>query len=196
MFLLWVSRPLATALVAWLSMANRKAYHDNAREVAIVESLYSLINIYLFGSVAQITNVSPNTVPAPARLARAGSALWLSALGLSLGIVLWYLVEHLRGNDSSIILSEDDGGGKSSTGVAQHMPWIWFLLDGMRFTACWLLWAGFLFSDETAFCPSQEAVARVTVIWLFVPFVDCLWRGFATSREEKEGAEAENLIDT
>jgi hypothetical protein len=117
-------------------------------------------------------------------------------LALSLGIVLWYLVEHWRGNDSSIILSEDDGGGKSRTGVAQHMPWIWFLLDGMRFAACWLLWAGFLFSDETAFCPSQEAVARVTVIWLFVPFVDCLWRGFATSREEKEGVEAENLIDT
>src|SRR5579859_6740707 len=36
MFLLWLSRPLATVLIMWLSIADRKTYHDNAREVAIV----------------------------------------------------------------------------------------------------------------------------------------------------------------
>jgi hypothetical protein len=196
MYLLWVSRPLATALTTWLSIADRKAYQDNAREVAISDSLYSLVNIYLFGSVAQITNARPSDVPAPARLARAGSALWLLALALSLGFLLWYLVEHLRGKASSRALSDDGGGGTIRRSLAPHLPWIWFLLDGIRFVACWLLWAGFLFGDETAFCPSQGAVARVTVTWLFVPFIDCLWRGFATSREEENGVEVENLIDT
>jgi hypothetical protein len=189
MFLLWVSRPLATAPVAWLSIANRDVYQDNAREVAIVDSLYGLLNIYLFGSVAHVTNVRPGDVPAPARLARAGSALWLLALVLSIGVLLWYLVGPLRGNGSSRLR-------KSSEAFTQHLPWIWFFLDGIRFTACWLLWAGLLFSDETAFCPSQGAVARVTVIWLLVPYIDCLWRGFATSKEEEGGPEIENLMDT
>jgi hypothetical protein len=194
MFLLWVSRPLATALVTWLSIANRDAYQDNAREVAIVDSLYGLLSTYLFGSVAHAANVWPGDVPAPARLARAGSALWLLALVLSIGVLLWYLVGHLRGNGSSRVLSADDSG-KSSKGFAQHLPWIWFFLDGIRLAACWLLWAGLLFSDKTAFCPSQRAVARVTVIWLVVPFIDCLWRGFATSREEEVGVEILNLMD-
>ena len=190
MFLLWLSRPLATALIAWLSIADRKAYRDNTREVAIVDSLYSLTNTYLFGSVAYITNVHPNDVPAPARLARAGSALWLLAFIPSLGVLVWYMIER-RGSSSA---PSDDDNWKKNTNSAQLLHWLWFGLDGLRFLACWLLWAGLLFSDETAFCPSRRALAGVTVIWLVVPFMDCLWRGFATYKEE-EGAEAENLIE-
>lgn len=175
MFLLWVSRPLATALITWLSIADRKAYHDNAREVAIVDSLYGFINIYLFGSIAHVTNVRPSDMPGPARLARAGSALWLLAFILSLAVLAWYMKPPIP------------------TTYLQFLPVIWFSLDVIRFVACWLLWAGLLYSDETAFCPSHLALAYVTVIWLFVPFVDCLWRGVATCRAE-EGAEAENLI--
>jgi hypothetical protein len=74
------------------------------------------------------------------------------------------------------------------------LPYIWFCLDVLRFIGCWLLWAGLLFSDETAFCPSHRALVYVIVIWLFVPFLDCLWRGFATHKEE-QGPEAENLIE-
>jgi hypothetical protein len=177
MFLLWLSRPLATALIMWLSIADRKTYHDNAREVAIVDSLYGFTNIYLFGSVARITNVRPSDVPGPARLARAGSAFWLLAFILSLAVLAWYMAKT----------------PPVFTQFPQLLPWIWFSLDAIRFMACWLLWAGLLFNDETAFCPSRRALASVTVIWLFVPFIDCLWRGVATCRAE-EGAEAENLI--
>jgi len=177
MFLLWLSRPLATALIMWLSIADRKTYHDNAREVAIVDSLYGLTNIYLFSSVARITNVRPSDIPGPARLARAGSALWLLAFLLSLAVLAWYMVKIPR----------------AFTQFPRLLPWIWFSLDAIRFTACWLLWAGLLFSDETAFCPTRSALASVTAIWLFAPFIDCLWRGVATYRAE-EGTEAENLI--
>lgn len=70
------------------------------------------------------------------------------------------------------------------------------ILDLLRFVGSWLLWAGLLFTDQTAFCPSRRTWARATVIWLFVPFVDCLWRGFATVTEKKAGAreEADDLI--
>jgi hypothetical protein len=181
MFLVWFSRPLATALVTWLSIADWRAYHENAREVAIVDSLYSFVNVYLFFSVARITNFSPSDMPTPARLARAGSALWLLALILSIGILAWYMFEArgwMNGRKSAIF---------------QFLPWIWISLDWLRFLGCWLLWAGLLLSDETGFCPRHRALVGVTIIWLFVPFVDCLWRGLATYKQE-DSAEAESLI--
>jgi hypothetical protein len=195
MILLWPSRPLASAFIAWLSIADRKAYHDTAREVAIVDSLYSCINIYLFCSVAKITNVRPSDVPAPARLARAGSALWLLAFVLSLGAVVWYVADNRTHTSSRLPSADEDNNGKNWMNFANLLPWIWFLLDSIRFLACWLLWAGLLFTDETAFCPSQRALAGVTVIWLVVPFLDCLWRGFATYKEEEGGVEAEILME-
>jgi hypothetical protein len=197
MFLLWMSRPLATALITWLSIADREVYCDNAREVAIVDSLFGCVNIYLFGSVAYITNVKPSDVPTPARLARAGSAVWLLAFILSLLVLPYYT--FLIGKVSSFSSRYGHrrvggGGGEKGADSSQLLPWLWFGLDALRFLGCWLLWAGLLFSNETAFCPSHRALALITVLWLFVPFMDCLWRGFATYKAE-DGAEAENLID-
>jgi hypothetical protein len=197
MFLLWVSRPLATALITWLSIADREVYCDNARETAIVDSLFGCVNIYLFGSVAHITNVKPSDVPTPARLARAGSAVWLLAFILSLLVLLYYMFLINKASSPPFHRGHRRVGGGSSekgTGLSQLLPWLWFGLDALRFLGCWLLWAGLLFSNETAFCPSHRALALITVLWLFVPFVDCLWRGFATYKAE-DGAEAESLID-
>jgi hypothetical protein len=200
MFLLWMSRPLATALIMWLSIADREIYGDNAREVAIVDSLFGCVNIYLFGSVAHITNVKPSDVPTPARLARAGSAVWLLAFILSLLVLPYYtfLMDKVSSFSSRRghrrVGGGGGGGGEEGTDLARLLPWLWFGLDALRFLGCWLLWAGLLRSNETAFCPSHRALALITVVWLFVPFVDCLWRGFATYKAE-DGAEAENLIN-
>jgi hypothetical protein len=197
MFLLWSSRPLAAALTTWLSIADRKVYCDNAREAAIVDSLFGCVNIYLFGSVARITNVKPSDVPTPARLARAGSAVWLLAFILSLLVLPYYtfLVDKVSSFSSHYGRRRRvGGGGKKDTDLTQLLPWLWFGLDALRFLGCWLLWAGLLHSNEMAFCPSHRALALITVVWLFVPFVDCLWRGFATYKAEN-GAEAESLID-
>jgi hypothetical protein len=198
MFLLWMSRPLATALITWLSVADREVYCDNAREVAIVDGLLGCVNIYLFGSVAYITNVKPGDVPTPARFARAGSAVWLLAFILSLLALPYYtfLIDKVSSFSSHHGRRRigGGGGGEKGTDLAQLLPWLWFGLDALRLPGCWLLWVGLLRSNETAFCPSHRALALVTVVWLFAPFVDCLWRGFATYKAE-DGVEAENLIE-
>lgn len=191
MFFLWLSRPLATGPIFWLSIVNRKAYRDNAREVAIVDGLYSSANVYLFYCVAKITNVKPSRVPAWARLARAASALWLLAFVLS----AFALIGHYASDPP------DDGDGPDGSTSKRRFssPWIWFSLDALRFLACWLLWAGLLFTDETAFCPTRKTLALVTCVWLVVPVMDCLWRGFVSFtpvQGEPTGAEeAERLID-
>jgi hypothetical protein len=195
MFLLWLTRPLATAFVAWLSIADRKAYRDTAREVAIVDSLYGCVNVYLFSAVAKITNTKrPLDVPAPARLARAGSALWLLAFVLSILLLCVYFSEE-NNNRESLNWRPPNDNGKGSATFAHALPVLWFVTDCIRFLACWLLWAGLLFTDDTAFCPSQRALAGITVIWLFVPFLDCVWRGVATYKKV-EGIEVQALMDT
>jgi len=152
-------------------------------------------------------------VPVPARLARGGSAVWLLAFILSLALVLVQGLAYAtfggagRPRSSSPASSADTSNDDDEDDVNdQGLMSRWYgygfymypslFLDLLRFVGSWLLWAGLLFTDETAFCPSRRTWARVTVIWLFVPFVDCLWRGFATFTEKKGEAreEADNLM--
>jgi hypothetical protein len=208
MTLLWLSRPLATVSIAWLSIADRKAYRDNAREVTIHDYIYGLANIYLFGSIAKITDTKPSRAPVRARLARGGSAVWFLAFILSLALVLTqgfvYSAVWVARRRRSLSSSTSSGSGSSAdtdnddeksimSRWYRHRLFVCplFFLDVLRFVGSWLLWAGLLFTDETAFCPSRRTWARVTVIWLFVPFVDCLWRGFATFTKKRAGTREE-----
>lgn len=178
MTILWFSRPLATAVVTWLSIVDHKIYRDNSEEIVLVDSIYSLVNIFLFGAVAHITNHVE--LPLPTRMARAGSALGLLSLILT---PLWFWVcvmiypplEKLeRENEVRQVCA-------SPPLFATSLAW-----SGLSFLACWLLWAGLLFGDTTAFCPTKSAMTGVTMIWLFTPVVDHLWRGFATRKRKKE----------
>ena len=38
---------------------------------------------------------------------------------------------------------------------------------------------------EGAFCIGGNALMKITLIWLFVPFADALWRGFASCKERE-----------
>lgn len=87
MTILWFSRPLATTVVTWLSIVDHKIYRDNSEEIVLVDSIYSLVNIFLFGAIAHITNHVD--LPLPTRMARAGSALGLLSLML---MPLWVWV--------------------------------------------------------------------------------------------------------
>jgi hypothetical protein len=173
MVILWFSRPLATVAVAWLSILDREKYGDNSEEIGAIDSIYSFVNMYLFGTVARIT--SAKDLPRPARMARAGSALWLLGLVLMLfwsgayGYIVW--------------------PGRKRARIPPRASYVFpitLFLHGLWFTACWLLWTGLLFSDTRAFCPTKGAMQKVTVIWLFTPVVDHLWRGFATHRRKEE----------
>lgn len=177
--ILWFSRPLATTVVTWLSIVDRKIYRDNSEEIVLVDSIYSLVNIYLFGAVAHITN--HDKIPLPTRMARAGSALGLLNLILT---PLWFWV-CIRIYPSLEKLEREEEVRQVSASLPIFTTSL--ALSGLWFLACWLLWAGLLFSDATTFCPTKSAMTRVTMIWLFTPIVDHLWRGFATRKQKKEG---------
>lgn len=196
MVLLWFSRPLATVCITWLSIVDRSEYGENSREVGIVDSIYGLVNVYIFGSVAQITNIKPEEVPPPARLARAASALGLLSIILTNYCVGWYKdieevqrPEKLKPGDRR----EDDSGVERKRRGRPPFA-VTLFLHGLRFVACWLLWAGVLFTDETAFCPNRKAIWKITIIWLFTPFADGLWRGFLTYHEEEDELHAVSLM--
>jgi hypothetical protein len=189
MMLLWFARPLATPIVIWLSIVSRAQYAPNSSEIGLTDTIYSLVSVYLVGAIARITNVS-NVQPRPARMARAGSALWLLWLILVGGYAtryIWYKLEELDDED------EDKKRGRKRYadfmfGAPNGDPT--FVLElgahGLRFAACWLLWAGLLFSDTSAFCPSKGAMERVTLLWFFTPVVDHLWRGLASPCKEAQ----------
>lgn len=178
MTILWFSRPLATTVVTWLSIVDHKIYRNNSEEIFLVDSIYSLVNIFLFGAVAHITNHVE--LPLPTRMARAGSALGLLSLILTPLWALWVWV-CIRIYPSLEKPERENEVRQVCASLPLSLAW-----SGLSFLACWLLWAGLLFGDITAFCPTKSAMTGVTMIWLFTPVVDHLWRGFATCKRKKE----------
>lgn len=177
--ILWFSRPLATTLVTWLSIFDHSIYRHNSEEIVLVDSIYSLVNsIYLFPSVAHITN--HRKMPPPTQMARAGSALGI--LGLILApLWVWFCIRIYPSLEKLERENEVHQVCASLPIFATSLAW-----SGLWFLACWLLWAGLLFSNTEAFCPTKSAMTKVTMIWLFTPVADHIWRGIATRKQKNE----------
>ncbi|KAH0566489.1 hypothetical protein GP486_000107 [Trichoglossum hirsutum] len=172
MALAWFARPLATPIIIWLTMINIDEYRENSFEAALLDTIYGLPSISLFASVAHVTNAkNPRDVPRPARLARAGSALGILHFIITLVIpgVLFLHSRHLKRKPTIAIISASFG----------HCA--------LRFCACWLLWAGLLYADETAFCPKPLTMKKILVLWLFISFIDQFWRAIAGRDRESGG---------
>jgi hypothetical protein len=162
MALLWFSRPLATPIIQWLTLINFSEYSRNSWEIAWVDTIYGLVSVAVFGVAAGITNQkNPSDVPRPARLARAGSALGILHFMLTVLLFLHVYALELR--------------EKIRVG---HIVFS-FCHSSLRFVACWLLFAGLLFTNPTAFCPSTGTMKRILVLWFFVAFLDHFLRMLA-----------------
>jgi hypothetical protein len=181
--LLWFARPLATFCVTWMSIVDRCEYSENSREVGIVDTIYGLVNVYIYGHWAHATDGRPGeTATVPRRLLRAGSAL-----GLLSSILNIYCVGVTLDIEKSWQPEAQEKSEKPEKAVMRGPPlWVTLFLHGLRFLANWLLWAGVLLSDGSSFCVGGSSMWRVTMIWLFIPFADALWRGWTSIYEEQE----------
>jgi hypothetical protein len=169
--LLWFARPLATPALIWLSLIALDEYGVHVVETTFLDTISSLASCYLFGAVAAATNTHPGNMPAAARVARAGSAFGLLCM-LFTPAVLFMDYMCLRGKD-----------------LVTHTQWVslgrGFALQGVRWAACWMVWAGLLQASPGAFCPGRGQLKKVVVVWGFATSIDYLWRGFAMYNEER-----------
>ena len=178
--LLWFARPLATFCVTWLSIVDRREYSDNSREVGIVDTIYGLVNVYIYGYWAHATNGRPGeSATLPRRLLRAGSALGLLSFILNLYCVI--ATDHIEKSWQPEAQEKPEKAAMTGPSLG-----VTLFLHGLRFLANWLLWAGFLLNDGSSFCIVGSSMWRVTVIWLFIPFADGLWRGWTSVYKEKK----------
>jgi hypothetical protein len=159
MVLLWFSRPLATPIIQWLALVNVNEYLENSWEIARVDIVYGLVSVAMFGTAAKVTN--RKHVPRPAQLARAGSALGILHFIFTIFIALpiYFDIPRPKSGVLDLIIS--------------------FSQSSLRFAACWLLFAGLLFTNPTAFCPEPRTMKKILALWFFVAVLDHFWRMLA-----------------
>lgn len=182
LFAFWVARPLATPLVIWLTMVNPPEYILQMLEVTLVDTIYSFLSLYAFGLVAHSLNKSPeSSYPHIGQVARAGAALGIFALLLTIAILVWLLVSECpwRWFYTERILN--NAGWRNLRGFRGFKRAVVcvFIIHSIRFVACYLLWTGLLELSEGAFCPQYRTLFEIMALWLGVPIIDNIGRAWA-----------------
>ncbi|KAI9785901.1 MAG: hypothetical protein M1839_008167 [Geoglossum umbratile] len=175
MVLLWFSRPLATPIIQWLTLVNVTEYLENSLEIARVDIIYGMVSVAMFGTAAKVTN--QKHVPHPAQLARAGSALGILHFLFTIFVLAVFAFVIYSGNAEPRLRVTDLIIPRSKPSITDII--LPFCHSSLRFTACWLLFAGLLFTNPTAFCPEPRTMKRILALWLFVEVLDHFWRMLA-----------------
>ena len=182
LFAFWVARPLATPLVIWLTMLNPPEYILQMLEVTLVDTIYSFLSLYAFGLVAHSLNKSPeSSYPHIGQVARAGAALGIFALLLTIALLVWLLMSKCpwRWFSTERILNIASWRKlRGSRGFKRAVVCV-FIVHSIRFVACYLLWTGLLELNEGAFCPHYRTLFEIMALWLGVPIIDNIWRAWA-----------------
>ena len=179
LFGFWVARPLATPLVIWLTMVNPPEYLWQAFEITVVDMMYSFLSLYAFGLTAHTLNTLPeNSYPSTGQFARAGAALGLFVLLVTIALI-WMVTYQSRTINAMLLLySEETLADVLWQSLRRHMMYA-FIVHSLRFLACYLLWAGLLEMNEGAFCPHYRILFEIMTLWLAVPIIDNIWRAWA-----------------
>lgn len=168
-FGLWAARPFATPLVIWLTMIRPREYNEQATEVAYADTFFSFISSYAFGAIAKVTNranYDGASHSVALRTAEAGSALGFLALLL----LTWPAIAFVY----SCYLIKD---------FRHKRILFWTLpIHALRYLACWLLWSGVLLANDEAFCPHTWAIVVTMFLWLLLPLLDNILRGWIAGR--------------
>ena len=172
----WMARPLPGAATLMTSIFDYNAFRTNLQEIILVESLYALPPIYLFGTIASksihFTSRASDYLAQDNHyffgftLLRGGAAVdllaWILLLFVLAGIALVVTEEGLR----KTIARRDD---RITLGL--------LVLCVLRCLGGGLLWVGNVQLSPRNFCPTKPMITKVTLLWTFVPLVDVLWRG-------------------
>ncbi len=173
LFGLWAARPFATPLVIWLTMIRPREYNEQATEVAYADTFFSFISLYAFGAVAEATNRAKYDGASHSvalRSAQAGSALGFLALLL---LLMWPAIAFV----CSRYLKKDFGH--------KHILFWTLPIHALRYLACWLLWSGVLLANDRAFCPHTWTIVVTAFLWLLLPLLDNVLRGWIAGRMDR-----------
>lgn len=183
----WFARPLPGAATLLASLFDYNAFRANFQEIILVESIYSLPSIWLFGTIASksihLTIQAPDALgqdyssSAGFDMLRGGAAVDLLAWIILL-FVLGLLIYVLVGEGVSQLWARKD----------ERITWPLLGLCLLRCLAGSLMWVGSVQLSPLNFCPTESMITKITLLWTFVPLVDVLWRGF-WGTEEKGGRE-------
>jgi len=172
----WMARPLPGAAMLMTSIFDYNAFRANLQEIILVESLYALPPIYLFGTIAsQSIHFIARAADYLAQDNGYFFGFTLLRGGVAVDLLAWILLLFVLAGIASVLLEE--GIQKMIARRDDRITLTPLVLCVLRCLGSGLLWVGSVQLSPTNFCPTKSMITKVTLLWTFVPLVDVLWRG-------------------
>jgi hypothetical protein len=184
----WFCRPLPGAATLPTSLFDYNAFRANLQEIIIVESIYALPPIYLFGTIASESihfGARAEYYLAQDKHYHFGFALLRG--GAAVDLLAWILLIFVLGSIVSVLMEE--GISKSLARKDDRITWTLLALCVLRCLGGGLLWVGSVQLSPANFCPTKSMITKITLLWTFVPLVDVVWRGVWGVEQKKNGRE-------
>jgi len=180
----WFARPMPAIPAILVALFDLEAFSQNIAEIMLVESVQGLVPVALywkiaigmitFDSRAPIYISSNHDYMLGYALLKCGVgiciSIWVGILALAVAVMFeptpsW---SHVR-----------TAKGFSKLKSSSKRLLIFFLCAAcLRILGGFFLWGGALLLDPSAFCPTLPMMQDVTVIWIFAPVIDHIWRGY------------------
>ncbi|KAF1983111.1 hypothetical protein K402DRAFT_182764 [Aulographum hederae CBS 113979] len=180
-FFAWLVRPLPATAVSITSLLNSSEYAVNARETQLVEFAVGLLSIGFYGpAMLSAFKVFPGIEQTYVYLLDPPrSGLKMLRGGTVLGFIVY--IPFVLG----LLLSFKRTMKTGKTPKAEL--WTVMIFNFVKCVVGFLVWGGALMMDPVAFCPSRKTKGAITVLWAFVPIVDCAWRALFSGWADEEG---------
>lgn len=172
----WLTRPLpgvATLLVS----VDYNRFRANLQEIILVESIYAVLPIYLFVSIAtQSTKFSSRAHDYLSQNKHYHLGFALLRGGVAVNLMAWIILifglvvmARTAMKQSISVLWSKNGSGITAALIT---------LSVLRSLGGGLIWVGSVKLSPLNFCPTNSMNHNIMLLWTIVPLVDVLWRGF------------------
>jgi len=186
LWMAWTLRPLPGMTIFFVGLFDLYAYLPNYLEMILVESYYSLAGIALIGTIARDTTkfASQATIYLSEskhyklgfHLMRAGSAI---------GMLHWIIMIFLLATPFILWLRNDREYFAPQRRFESPMREMMLFMCALRTLGGFLIWNGVILLNPGNFCPTEQMISKVTILWAFVPLADHLWRAVFMCGAEK-----------
>jgi hypothetical protein len=172
----WLVRPLPGAATLLASLFDYNAFRVNFQEIILVESIYALPAVYLFGTIAsESIHFGSQASDYLAQDHHYSFGFSMLRGGAAVDLLAWILLVFTLGGLLSVLIGE--GISKMLSRTDGRITWPLLTLCALRCLGGGLVWVGSVQLSPTNFCPTKSMITRITLLWTFVPLVDVLWRG-------------------
>jgi hypothetical protein len=173
LWMAWTLRPLPGMTTFFVGLFDLHAYLPNYLEMILVESYYSLAGIALIGTIAQDTTKFASQAPVYLseskhyklgfHLMRAGSAI---------DMLHWIIMIFLLATPFILWLTKEREYFAPQRRFESPMREIMLGMCALRTFGGFLIWNGVILLNPGNFCPTEQMISRVTILWTFVPLAD------------------------